>query len=526
MPEQTGATISRSSLPGAGWRAYVLSSLVVAFCAALGQGVQLLLPSFEDINVVLLLLLGVVFVATRLGLGPAIFASVLSVLSFDIIFVSAVFSPIVAEVESLITLVVMLVVAIIISGLAGRAREQAGIARAGEKRALTLYSMSRELSRVRGVPGLVDVCLKHVSNVFDSGVEVLLADEQKKLAQVSACQLPSEGSEPCRAVAQELFESGLIKGSFSPAQPPGNILLVPLIASRGLIGMMIVFPRASEHGLSLEQIRLLETLSSQTALALERAHLVGEAQQASIAIESERLRNTLLSSISHDLRTPLAAITGSATSLLESEGRLDAQARRDLALAIVEESNLLNRLVGELLDMTRLESGTVELNKEWQPIEEPVGAALKRLDFALRGRPLKINLSADLPMVRIDGALISQVLFNLLDNAIKYTQADSVLDISAIAQENGILVEVSDRGDGLPPGQEERIFDKFYRGRRSGGGVGLGLSICRSIVEAHGGRIWAENREGGGAVFRFNLPQDETPPTIGDSGVNCLEEPF
>ncbi len=515
----------RTSAPGP--KSYALSACVIAACTALGLGMQTLLPRFEDINVVLILLLGVVFVATGMGRGPAILASILSVLSFHIIFIAPAFSPLVAEVESMITLLVMLIVTIVLSGLAGRVREQAEIARDGERRAITLYQMSRDLSRVRGVDNLSQVCVNHVSNVFDCAVEVCLTDASGKLSAIARARNPEIelDKDEAHAAAQWVFETRPLVGSFNLASRRSAALLVPLIASRGLVGLLSVFLKSSSQPLDPVQLRLLETLASQTALALERAQLVDETQKANIAIETERLRNTLLSSISHDLRTPLAAITGSASSLLEDEDLLDSCSRRDLAQAIFEESNLLNRLVGELLDMTRLESGTVKPNYEWQPLEEPVGTALRRLESALKGRPLRIDLPSDLPLVRIDGALIAQVLFNLLDNALKYAPGDTVVEISARMQSKELLlVEVSDRGSGLPERQEERIFDKFYRARHAGGGVGLGLSICRSIIETHGGQIWAKNREGGGAVFSFTLPQKEEPPAIGASMTVAAEE--
>jgi two-component system, OmpR family, sensor histidine kinase KdpD len=265
-----------------------------------------------------------------------------------------------------------------------------------------------------------------------------------------------------------------------------------------------------------EQVHLLETFASQTALAIERATLAEEAQQAQVQIETERLRNTLLSSVSHDLRTPLAAITGAASSLLEGEVALDTPTRRELLQMIYEEADRLNRLVSNLLQMTRLESGTVQLEKEWQSLEEVIGAALTRLETRLRDRPLTTHLPADLPLVPFDSALIEQVLISLLDNAIKYTPSGTPIAVSVWVEQGTVTVEVADRGPGLSPGDEKRIFEKFYRRQHTGGGggAGLGLTICRAIVEAHGGRIWAENRPDGGAALRFTLPVQGSPPAI------------
>jgi two-component system sensor histidine kinase KdpD len=223
-----------------------------------------------------------------------------------------------------------------------------------------------------------------------------------------------------------------------------------------------------------------------------------------------------LSSVSHDLRTPLATITGAASSLLEEMDRLDPAARQELLQAIREEADRLNRLVNDLLDMTRLESGAIQVRKEWHPLEEIVGAALARFGKRLEDRPVTTWLPSDLPLVPLDGVLMGQLLINLLENALKYTPPRTPIEIAASVNNGEVRLEVADRGPGLPPGDEARVFDKFYRGgqTRGGRGVGLGLTICRGIAEAHGGRISAENRPEGGVVFRVALPLAEKPPEV------------
>jgi len=239
------------------------------------------------------------------------------------------------------------------------------------------------------------------------------------------------------------------------------------------------------------------------------------AQRAQVQAETERMRNALLSAVSHDLRTPLTAITGAASSLLDHPDALPPASRQELLQAIYEEANRLDRLVKNLLDITRLEAGAVHLHKEWHPLDEVVGAALTRVEGRLRGHPVRTQFPPHLPMVPLDGVLIQQVVINLLENALKYTPPDTPIDLSASATADAIVFEIADRGPGLPPGDEQRIFDKFYRaGPAREGGVGLGLTICRGIVEAHGGRIWAEDRPGGGAVFRFTLPLEGSQPSI------------
>jgi two-component system sensor histidine kinase KdpD len=233
-------------------------------------------------------------------------------------------------------------------------------------------------------------------------------------------------------------------------------------------------------------------------------------------METERLRSSLLSAVSHDLRTPLSVITGASSTLLESDAALEPNIRRELLSSIFEESEWLNRLVANLLDMTRLEAGALELRKEWQSVEEIVGAALARLSRQLKDHPVLTHLESDLPFVEMDDLLIQQVFVNLLENAVKYTPAGTPIEVSATADDKTIVVEVSDHGPGLPPSDLERVFEKFYRTSDSTKrpGAGLGLAICRGIIELHGGKIYAENRPDGGAVFRFTLPLSGSPPEV------------
>ena len=230
--------------------------------------------------------------------------------------------------------------------------------------------------------------------------------------------------------------------------------------------MLGVRPASPRRLLAPEQIHLLETFASQTALGIERATLAGEAQQAKEQVATERLRNSLLSTVSHDLRPPLTAIAGAASGLLEENAPLDTSTRHELCQTIAEEAHRLNRLVNNLLDMTRLEAGAIQVHKEWQPLEEVVGAAFTRLEAQLRDRPLTTHFPADLLLVPLDGVLIEQVLLNLLDNAVKYTPPGSPIALTAWATEDAVTVEVADRGPGLPPGEEQHIFDKFYRVQR------------------------------------------------------------
>jgi two-component system sensor histidine kinase KdpD len=505
------------------WLPYTWSLGSVALCTVLAW---LLFSHLTEANLIMLYLLGVAVVAMRCGRGPAIWASVLSVAAFDFFFVPPYLTFAVTDMAYLVTFTVMLFVALVISTLTIRLRQQAEAARQRERRTASLYAMSRELASTRSVDDLLQAAARHISAVFESQVALLLPQASGRLAPWPR----GTGEESSDAVERPMFvpgarEAGIAQwvydhqhmaGLGTTTLPSAEALYLPLVAARGTVGVLGVLPAQPRRLLTPEQVALLETFASQTALALERALLAEEAQHAQLQVETERLRNSLLSSVSHDLRTPLTAITGATSTLLEEERRLDAPTRHELLHTVHEEADRLNRLVSNLLAMTRLESGAIQVHKEWQPLEEVVGAALTRLDAPLRARPLTTYLPADLPLVPLDSVLIEQVLINVLDNAIKYTPPGSPLSLSAWTTDGAVTVEVADQGPGLPPGEEQRVFEKFYRAQRPGesSGAGLGLTICRGIIEAHGGHIWAENRSGGGTAFRFTLPLTGTPPAM------------
>src|SRR6266699_825776 len=420
----------------------------------------------------------------------------------------------------------MLFAVLVISTLTIRLCQQAAAARQRERRTASLYAMSRELACMRSVDDLLQAATRHISAVFESQVALLLPQASGRLSPWPR----GTGEESSNAVEQAMFvpgarEEGIAQwvydhqhmaGLGTTTLPSAEALYLPLVAARGSVGVLGVLPAQPRRLLTPEQGALLETFASQTALALDRALLAEEAQHAQLQVETERLRNSLLSSVSHDLRTPLTAITGATSTLLEEDVRLDAPTRHELLQTAHTEADRLNRLVSNLLAMTRLESGAIQVHKEWQPLEEVVGAALTRLDAPLRDHPLTTHLPADLPLVPLDSVLIEQVLINVLDNAIKYTPSGSPIRLSAWAMDDAVVVEVADQGPGLSSADAQHIFEKFYRVQRPGGpiGAGLGLTICRGIVTAHGGHIWAENRPGGGTALRFTLPLTETPPPM------------
>lgn len=479
---------------------------------------HLLQPRLAAPNLVMIYLLEVAFVAGILGRGPSILASILSVVAFDVFVVPPRLSLSVADSQYLVTFAVMLAVGLLISSLAVRLRQQAEAHRRREERTAILYRMSREFTRCDTIQDAARSVERNVGEVFESEVWVLLADARGRLAHAPGITsaFPLDTKE--EGVAEWVRQHGEMAGLGTQTLAGARALYVPLKTARGTVGVLGLFPVGKGRTLTVERLELLQAFAGQIALVIERMLLAQEAQKAQLQVESERLRSLLLSSVSHDLRTPLAAITGAASSLIEGETSLSQETRRELAQSIQDEADRLNRLLGNLLSMTRIEAGGVQLQREWQPMEEVVGAALNRLEPSLRLRTVAVRLPEDLPLVLIDGVLMEQVLVNLLENALKYTPEASPIDISAWTEGEGVVTEIADRGPGIPGGDETRVFEKFYRGRetRDRRGVGLGLPICRGIVEAHGGRIWAENRPEGGAAFRFFLPRPGAPPPMSE----------
>ena len=440
-------------------------------------------------------------------------AGLLAVAVFDISFVEPYGTFAVSDVRYLLTFAMMLVVALVMGGLTTRVREQASVARLRERRASTLYAVSRDLAAARTRPELARVTLRHLHDLFGGSVMLILPDVDGQL-DVVAEMPPQEGARRDLGVAKWVFEHGESAGRGTQTLPAAEALYVPLATPDRVLGVVGVRPEPLDRLSDPAQRQLLESLLGQAAVALERTKLAEEKRLVHLEFEAEQLRTSLLSSLSHDLRTPLAGIEGAASSLAEDQGHLTPATRRELAQTIVDEAQRMTRLVANLLDMVRVESGALGVHRGWHVLEEVVGVALLRAGDRLHGRPVATNLPATLPLVPIDDVLIEQVLINLLENAAKYTPAGSPIDVSAVARSGEVQMTVADRGPGVPPGESELIFEKFHRAARGAGGVGLGLAICRGIIKAHGGRLWVDSREGGGAAFRFTLPIIGTPPTF------------
>jgi two-component system sensor histidine kinase KdpD len=501
--------------------AVAVSALATAIAA-------LMSPYLQPVNLVMVYLLGVVAVATRFGRGPSVLTAFLSVFAFDFFFVSPQFSVAVSDTEYLLTFGVMLAVGLVIGNLAASVRLQARVAGHRERRTAALYAMSRELAASREPGELMAVALRHVADTFESQVTILLPDTGGRIRHPRGEASATSFRGADLGVAQWVFDHWNRAGLGSDTLPGQDALYLPLSAATGTLGVLAVLPANPRRVLLPEQMHLLETFASQIALALERTKLAEAAQGTQLKIEGERLRNALLAGVSHDLRTPLSVIAGAASTLALSGERLTPEQRAELTRAIYEEAEQMNALVGNMLEMTRLESGTPQLRRDWHSIEEITGVVLARFRRKLEGRPVETEIPADLPLVRIDGVLIEQVMANLLQNALKYTPAGTPVEIGAAADADAVTVSVADRGPGLSTAALGRVFDKFYRENPESAvtGAGLGLSICRAIVEAHGGRIEAANRAGGGAVFRFTLPREASEPTVeAEPGTSSVVHP-
>jgi len=508
--EVAEGTPVRRERPPLSTGAYLGAAGVVAAAAAVGLAVRAWVSTTD---IAMLFLLAVMVAAARYGTRPSVLASALGIAVFDFCFVPPYYTFAVAHAGYLFTFVVMLVVALLISRLAARIRGQADAAREREQHTAALYALSRRLAAARDAQELAAALSTQVRETFGAPGTVLLPDEHGDL-QPAAAANDGALSEAALGVARWVLGHQQPAGTGTDTLPGADALYLPLTASNRTVGVLRVATRDPRRARDPIERQLLEAIADQAGVALERADLVRRSERARLEIEAERLRTALLSSLSHDLRTPLGAIEGAASTLLESGTAIDAASRRDLLASVLDESRRMGRLIGNLLEMVKVESGLVEVRKEWQPLEEVVGIALLRLDAQLAGREIHTHLPGDLPLVPIDGLLIEQVLINLLDNAVKYTPPGAPIDIDAELGDGALLVEVADRGPGIPRGEEERVFQKFTRlaDRAAPGGAGLGLAICRGIVAAHGGRIWVEPRPGGGARFRFSLPIEGPAP--------------
>jgi two-component system sensor histidine kinase KdpD len=464
-------------------------------------------------NIAMLFLLVVLLVAVRLGRGPSVTATCVSVACFDFFFVPPRFTLAISDLQYLVTFGVMLAVGLITGQLTAGLRFQARVAARRESRTRALYEFARALSGVLQTEQIQEATRDAIGPAFGARTILLLPDAAGRLHPAEDNGAASIAAlDP--GIAQWAFDHGASAGLGTDTLPGSPVFYMPLVAPMRTRGVLAIEPETPRWLLAPEQRQQLDTFAALAAIALERVHYIEVAQDALVKIESERLRNSLLAALSHDLRTPLTSLMVQTESLAHSAPPL-APGQRAMADALRDEMVRMSMLVTNLLDMARIESGEVKLKLQWQAIEEVIGSALRASRAAIAGHVVLTQVPPSLPLVQYDAVLIERVLSNLLENAGKYTPSGSTITVSAEPHGMWLNVSVADDGPGLPPGQEESVFEKFARGERESAkpGVGLGLAICRAIVGAHGGTIHASNRPGGGAVFVFTLPLG-TPPVL------------
>ncbi len=505
------------NLAGYGWAAAVTLAITL-----LGEGLYHGLH-LSDTNVLMLYLLGVLAVALRLGRGPAVLASVFSVGLFDFTVVRPYYSFAVSDTQYFITFAVMLITALTITTMANRLQRQSDATHRRERQTASLLAFSRELMLARESKTLFAIGVRHISEVFSCHTVILPAGTDRTLS-IAAGDWPTPPDSKDLGVAQWVLDHNQSAGKTTATLSLARGLFIPLRLTQNVIGVLGLTGEAMEQFADPQRTALLETFANQLAMALERIRLADEAHKAWERTETELIRNALFSGVSHDLRTPLAVITGAATSLLDGETALAPSDRHGLLQTIATEADQMDRLIENLLEMTRLESGGLVIKPEWFPLQDLVVSTLQRLARRVATRTVNVSILPALPLLHVDGMLMEQVLVNLIDNALNYSPADSPIDITAYTQDNHIHIAVADRGPGLPPGDPEVLFHKFTRGPAAGNrrGIGLGLAICRNIVQLHSGTIMGQPRPGGGAVFVIRLPVPATTPAT--AGVNHLRK--
>ncbi len=496
-------------IPHHPWNRYLISAGLVVLATLIGS---LLQGALEPTNLVMLYLAAVVLVATFLGRGPSILASVFSVLAFDFFMVQPVFSFSVYDTQYLITFIGLLLVGLIISNSAALLRDQVDLLKNRDLHQQTINDISRELTSAFELESVLDIVIKNIHKAFDRDVVVFLPEEKKLVRKASTPNFSLNDKE--LAIAEWSFANSKPAGSETDTLPASLTRFQPLITSRGIIGILGISSTPLQKPITFNERTLLEGFANLSALAIERALFAEQASKNEMMQRSEQLQSALLSSISHELRTPLATITGVLSSLSESaktrkrSEKLKEETKVELIESAIQQANELNRIVENLLDMTRIEAGKVQLNCSPEDIQDLIGSVLRQMAGVLKVHPVKVKILADIPLIRMDASLIATVLTNILDNAGKFSAREKPIMISVIREEKNALVAVEDHGIGIPKDDLKKVFDKFFRiqNKKNLPGTGLGLAICKGIIAAHGGQIWAESNLGKGTTIKFTLP--------------------
>ncbi len=490
-----------SEIQGSAWGLLtVLASTLIS---------HLVRPYAELTDLIMIHLLGVVLIAMRCSRAVSLGTAVASILSFDFLFIppALVFNS--PDLKSGVTFVVMLIVAAVISTLNERVRREQAASRRSEATTLSLYRLAQDLNGAVRVDEVVTAGVEHIALALGARARVLLGASELSLGPDQRGWLSDQD---LRAASRAWTERHAVREVGSG----DSKIFQPLLGLRSPVGMLALAPDP-ERGTDDDDLRLIAAFAAQLASAIERISLGSAVQHAEVQIETERMRNALLSTVSHDLRTPLSTIIAAGTTLADDDAQIDGKTRTELTHTIVEAAERLDGLVTNLLSATRMESGQIVLTKSVEALDELVGAVLSRFAERLGGRLVNLDLPADLPLLAVDPMLIEQVLINLVENALRYTPEDTPLYLSARAGPGRVTVEVADEGAGIAESEREKVFDKFFRGslaRSNDGGAGLGLMICRAAVLAHGGQISARSRPGGGACIEFSLPIADSPPVL------------
>lgn len=511
---ETNVTARAIAAAKAGWQdwlGYLFALSATAMATGLGFAIDQELPIG---NISVCYLLAVMVVAMKSGLRPAILASLLSFFAFNFFFTEPRFTFAITDAQNLLTVVFFLIAAFIVSNLAARLRAQIRAARESARRTANLYDFGRRITAAATLDDVLWAVVHHVA-VTIHGRSLVLLPSDGGLSVAAGYPPEDQIDDKSAAAADWAWTHGKLAGRGSATLPAAEWLFLPLKTARGAVGVLGVQMAEDADMPSPAQLRLLETLGDQAAVAVERTTLVADIEAARVATERERLRSALLSSLSHDLRTPLVSIMGASTTLLSYEQSLDADSRHDLAQTIQDEAERLNRFVQNLLDMTKLGSGALKPRVDWVDLSDVVSAAVLRTQRLARRHTIRVEIAPDMPLLCLDAVLMEQVFFNLLDNACKYAPAGTPIKVWAVRAADHISIEVADQGPGIPAGDREKVFDMFYRVQSTDtqvAGTGLGLAICRGIVEAHGGTIRAEpGLHGAGTCVIIHLP---LPPDL------------
>lgn len=486
------------------WKIYGLAGLIILIITT----INFLLSSFLSISdIAMIYILGVTAIALFGNITVSALASILSVLAFDYFFIPTRYSFFMSNLEYFLTLLVMLTVSLIISNLTIITRNQAKRALLAEKRSSTLHSLSRQLTSVRGIDKLLEIAVKEIGKAFDCEVLALLAQDGELVVRgenIDAIKLDDKE----KSIAQWVYSLGQAAGFGTDTLSYFDALYLPLITTQGTIGVLRIRPLFPGKILTPDQQHLLEAFANQIALALEADKIQEVAQKLELKHERRRVRSTLLQSISHDIRSPLIAIMSNASTLLASESGFDLKNVRKVAQDIYLDSEQLSRLINNLIQITLLESKKFKVKKKLNSLNDSIHSVLHSSSKKLKKNTVQLKLDPNLPIIKFDNNLLEDVIINLLDNAVKFTPENTLIEISTIFENNRIIFKISDKGPGISSDEVDKLFKKFYRGRMltTQRGLGLGLAICRKIIKTHKGKIWAENRKEGGACFCFYLP--------------------